>query len=114
MAARTTKKPKQSKSNFNGPPLPASEVLTLAEAAAFLRVPEAGLASIDTGGRAMPIASALTRFSSPFNLTGLPAVSLPAGRDDAGLPVNLQLIGRPGADATVLGVARWCERVLAG
>ncbi len=75
-------------------------------------VPEAGLASIDVGGRAMPIASALTRLSSPFNLTGLPAVSLPAGRDDAGLPVNLQLIGRPGADATVLGVARWCERVL--
>ncbi len=77
-----------------------------------VRVPKAGLSTIDIGGRVLPIPSALTRFSSPFNLAGLPAVSLPAGKDAAGLPVNLQLVGRPGADATVLAVARWCERVL--
>ena len=75
-------------------------------------VPRAGLATIDIGGRVMPIPSALTRFSSPFNAAGLPAISIPAGKDPAGLPVNLQLVGRPGADATVLAVARWCERVL--
>jgi aspartyl-tRNA(Asn)/glutamyl-tRNA(Gln) amidotransferase subunit A len=77
-----------------------------------VRVPRSGLSSIDIGGRVMPIPSALTRLSSPFNLAGLPAISLPAGKDDAGVPVNLQLVGRPGADATVLAVARWCERVL--
>ena len=77
-----------------------------------VQVPKAGLSTIDIGGRVLPIPSALTRFSSPFNLAGLPAISLPAGKDAAGLPVNLQLVGRPGADATVLAVARWCERVL--
>jgi Asp-tRNA(Asn)/Glu-tRNA(Gln) amidotransferase A subunit family amidase len=29
------------------------------------------------------------------------------------LPVNMQVVGRPGADAAVLRVARWCERILA-
>jgi aspartyl-tRNA(Asn)/glutamyl-tRNA(Gln) amidotransferase subunit A len=77
-----------------------------------VRVPASGVSTIDIGGRVMPVPSALTRLSSPFNLTGLPAISLPAGTDDSGLPVNLQLVGRPGADATVLAVARWCERVL--
>jgi aspartyl-tRNA(Asn)/glutamyl-tRNA(Gln) amidotransferase subunit A len=77
-----------------------------------VRVPKAGLATIDIGGRVLPIPSALTRFSSPFNAAGLPAISIPAGKDDAGLPVNLQLVGRPGADATVLAVARWCEGAL--
>ena len=77
-----------------------------------VHVPRSGVASIDIGGRVMPVPSALTRLSSPFNLAGLPAISLPAGTDDAGVPVNLQLVGRPGADATVLAVARWCERVL--
>jgi aspartyl-tRNA(Asn)/glutamyl-tRNA(Gln) amidotransferase subunit A len=77
-----------------------------------VRVPKAGLATIEIGGRVLPIPSALTRFSSPFNAAGLPAISIPAGKDDIGLPVNLQLVGRPGADATVLAVARWCERVL--
>jgi len=75
-------------------------------------VPRAGLATLDVGGRVLPIPAALTRFSSPFNSAGLPAISIPAGQDDNGLPVNLQLVGRPGADATVLAVARWCERVL--
>lgn len=77
-----------------------------------VRVPKAGQSTIEIGGRALPIPSALTRFSSPFNLAGLPAISIPAGKDDGGLPMSLQLAGRPGADATVLGVARWCERVL--
>src|SRR5262249_11999682 len=71
-----------------------------------VRVPGSGLSTIDVGGRILPVPSALTRLSSPFNLAGLPAISLPAGTDDAGLPLNLQLVGRPGADATVLAVAR--------
>jgi Asp-tRNA(Asn)/Glu-tRNA(Gln) amidotransferase A subunit family amidase len=77
-----------------------------------IRVPKSGLSTIDIGGRVLPIPSALTRFSSPFNAAGLPAISIPAAMDDAGLPVSLQLVGRPGADATVLAVARWCERAL--
>ncbi len=41
-------------------------------------------------------------FTSPINMTGQPAASLPAGFTAAGLPVGLQVVGRHLADATVL------------
>ena len=46
----------------------------------------------------------------PFNLTGNPAVSLPCGIDADGMPVAIQLIARPGADAELLRVAAAFER----
>jgi Asp-tRNA(Asn)/Glu-tRNA(Gln) amidotransferase A subunit family amidase len=54
----------------------------------------------------------MTWFIGLFNSAGLPAASIPAGEDDKGMPVSLQLVGRPGADATVLAVARWAEAVI--
>ena len=41
-------------------------------------------------------------FTASANLTGLPAVSVPCGRDDAGLPVGLQLIGRAFDEETLI------------
>jgi aspartyl-tRNA(Asn)/glutamyl-tRNA(Gln) amidotransferase subunit A len=41
-------------------------------------------------------------FSYPFNLTGQPAATVPAGLTPAGLPVGLQIVGRRFADLTVL------------
>jgi aspartyl-tRNA(Asn)/glutamyl-tRNA(Gln) amidotransferase subunit A len=46
----------------------------------------------------------------PFNLTGQPAISVPAGFDDAGLPIGLQLAGRPFEEEAVLRAARAWER----
>lgn len=43
------------------------------------------------------------------NLCGLPACAVPAGRDDDGLPVGVQLVGRHGADALVLAAAAAVE-----
>ena len=40
---------------------------------------------------------------------GLPSISVPAGFSEDGLPVGLQILGRPGADETVLRVARAFE-----
>jgi amidase/aspartyl-tRNA(Asn)/glutamyl-tRNA(Gln) amidotransferase subunit A len=47
----------------------------------------------------------------PANLTGHPAVSLPAGRSDCGLPVGLQLIGRRYDDDRILAASAVFERV---
>ena len=47
----------------------------------------------------------LIRFTGPFNLAGLPACSLPCGFTGEGLPVGLQIIGRPSEEGTMLRVA---------
>lgn len=74
--------------------------------------PPVGQAVVSIGGRTLPAAAMLTRFTSPFNMTGLPALSLACGFDTEGLPVSVQIIGRPGEDARVLAVGRWVERML--
>jgi aspartyl-tRNA(Asn)/glutamyl-tRNA(Gln) amidotransferase subunit A len=48
----------------------------------------------------------LGMYMVPENLLGLPACAVRAGFDDLGLPVGVQLVGRAGADATVLSVAQ--------
>jgi len=51
-----------------------------------------------------------TPFTGIHNLTGGPAVSVPAGLDHAGMPIGLQLAGPLDSDALVLSVARAYER----
>jgi aspartyl-tRNA(Asn)/glutamyl-tRNA(Gln) amidotransferase subunit A len=60
----------------------------------------------------------LVRCVAPFNYLGLPALSVPAGFTPDGLPAALQLVGRPFAEARLLGVAHayqsvtdWHERL---
>ena len=52
-----------------------------------------------------------TRFTYPFNLTGQPAASVPAGWTKSGLPVGLQIIGNRYADLLVLQAARASEQL---
>ncbi len=47
----------------------------------------------------------LLRFTNPFNLTGLPAISVPCGYSSSGLPIGLQLVGRWWEEGTVLRAA---------
>jgi aspartyl-tRNA(Asn)/glutamyl-tRNA(Gln) amidotransferase subunit A len=77
-----------------------------------ISLPKSGTTTIGIAGRVLPVPTAVTRLTSPFNFSGLPAISIPCGTDRHGLPVGLQLVGRPGADATVLAAARWCEQAL--
>lgn len=47
---------------------------------------------------------------APFNVTGSPALAVPTGFASSGLPLSMQIIGRPGDEATVYRVARAHER----
>lgn len=55
-------------------------------------------------------ANAWIPFTHPFNLSGQPAVSVPAGRTSDGLPVGLQIAGRRFEDGAVLQAARAFEQ----
>ena len=54
------------------------------------------------GEDALERARQLTRFTSPFNLTGLPALSVPCGFTKNGLPIGLQIVSRAWNEAGVL------------
>jgi len=66
---------------------------------------------------APPLASpettdALIRFTYPANIAGLPALALPCGQAEYGLPASAQLIGRAGDDALVLAAGERLEQLL--
>jgi aspartyl-tRNA(Asn)/glutamyl-tRNA(Gln) amidotransferase subunit A len=67
--------------------------------------PPIGAETVTIQGVRKRIQPTLTRFTSPFNLTGLPAISVPCGSDVDGLPVGLQMVGRPFDEATLLRAA---------
>jgi Asp-tRNA(Asn)/Glu-tRNA(Gln) amidotransferase A subunit family amidase len=46
----------------------------------------------------------------PWTFWGLPVLTLPVARSADDLPIGVQLVAAPGADATLLRAARWIER----
>ncbi len=52
-------------------------------------------------------------FTAPFNVSGQPAVSIPAGLDDTGMPIGAQIVGRPHRDRMVLKLAAELEAAMA-
>ena len=51
-------------------------------------------------------------FQSPWTTCGFPEITLPSGLSEAGLPLGIQLVSAPFAEAKLLAAAYWCERVL--
>ncbi|MFF1875715.1 amidase family protein, partial [Kitasatospora herbaricolor] len=51
-----------------------------------------------------------TPFTSMLNVSGLPAIVLPVSQTADGLPMGVQLIGRPGGERTLLSLAAQLER----
>ncbi len=72
--------------------------------------PEVGATEVNwPDGTAEDVTMALVRLTSPGNLTGLPTLSLPVGFDAAGLPLGMQVIGRPFDELTILRIGQAYE-----
>jgi amidase len=65
-------------------------------------------------GKATPlafdVAGRFTPWTPPFNVTGQPAIAIPAGFGSDGLPLSVQLVGKPGAEDTLYALAAEIER----
>ena len=57
----------------------------------------------------VPRLFALTPFTAMWNTTGQPALSLPLAMDENGLPVGVQVVGRPAAESTLVRVGTQLE-----
>jgi aspartyl-tRNA(Asn)/glutamyl-tRNA(Gln) amidotransferase subunit A len=75
-----------------------------------IAAPRIGATTVSIECREYAVGNALTRFTGIFNMTGNPAVSIPAGQDRSGMPIGLQLVGRVYDDAGLLAVAALLER----
>jgi aspartyl-tRNA(Asn)/glutamyl-tRNA(Gln) amidotransferase subunit A len=71
--------------------------------------PLIGVSRVEAGGHELPIEWMLTRLTSIVEVAQLPALSVPAGRSAAGLPLGVQVIGRRLDEATVLRVGAAIE-----
>jgi Asp-tRNA(Asn)/Glu-tRNA(Gln) amidotransferase A subunit family amidase len=54
----------------------------------------------------------MLQFTYPFNVIGAPALALPCGTAEHGMPASIQLIGRPGDDRLVLAAGRLLEQAM--
>jgi aspartyl-tRNA(Asn)/glutamyl-tRNA(Gln) amidotransferase subunit A len=61
-------------------------------------------------GQDVPIIDAVVGSTAPFNLTGLPVVSVPSGLTEQKLPVAVQFAGRPYSERMLLAIAAEYER----
>lgn len=64
-----------------------------------------GVGVTEVGGKSLPSSALMTRLTQIFNVNGHPALSAPCGFSSDGLPLALQLVGRPFEDALVLRAA---------
>ena len=82
-------------------------IVTPTTASTAPAIPEA---TLPAGESNLPVVDALMRFIRLANLTGCPALSVPAGFDRAGLPVGVHLMGRPYEEHLLLRLGRVVER----
>ena len=62
------------------------------------------------GSREESVFGVSARFCAPFNISGLPAISVPCGFSPEGMPIGLQIVGKPFDEETVLRIADTFER----
>ena len=60
---------------------------------------------VDIEGKTIEVYLSLSKLTTVFDITGLPALNIPAGLVDSKLPVGVQLVGRPFDEARILQIA---------
>jgi aspartyl-tRNA(Asn)/glutamyl-tRNA(Gln) amidotransferase subunit A len=84
----------------------------LMEGVDLLLTPTLPVVAPRTGIGDLELRGTLTRNTLPVNALGWPALALPCGGAEDGLPASVQLVGHPGADALVLAAGAALEKVL--
>jgi aspartyl-tRNA(Asn)/glutamyl-tRNA(Gln) amidotransferase subunit A len=79
-----------------------------------IAAPPIGAAAIEVDGQKEPVRAAMLRLTQLFNMTGHPAIALPAGRTRGGWPVSLQLVGAQNDTAGLLELAAAVEPYIIG
>jgi Asp-tRNA(Asn)/Glu-tRNA(Gln) amidotransferase A subunit family amidase len=80
--------------------------------AAGIVAPEIRKGALPGGESDLTTTIAIMRFSTAANMTGLPAISFPAGYTRKGLPIGLQVIGRAWDEVNLLRMALTAEQVV--
>jgi aspartyl-tRNA(Asn)/glutamyl-tRNA(Gln) amidotransferase subunit A len=78
----------------------------------LLLTPTLALVAPPSGVDELTIRERMIQFTIPFNALGWPALALPCGPAEDGLPASVQLVGRAGSDALVLAVGKVLEAAL--
>jgi aspartyl-tRNA(Asn)/glutamyl-tRNA(Gln) amidotransferase subunit A len=76
--------------------------------------PTLGVATVEIDGMKEPVRGAMLRLTQLFNLTGHPAIALPAGRTRDGWPVSMQLIGQQNDTDGLLDLAEAVAYMIGG
>jgi aspartyl-tRNA(Asn)/glutamyl-tRNA(Gln) amidotransferase subunit A len=71
--------------------------------------PPLGATSVQVGNSTQPVRNMMLRLTQPFNVTGHPAISIPAAPTSSGLPVGVQLVGCRMQTDVLLRLALACE-----
>ena len=86
------------------------EVDLLAGPSEPITAPPILASEVTIGDSSVGTTGALTQYTRPYNISGTPAISVPCGFSAAGMPIGLQLAGRPFDEATVLRAAHAYEQ----
>jgi aspartyl-tRNA(Asn)/glutamyl-tRNA(Gln) amidotransferase subunit A len=75
------------------------------------RIGPDGHTPIGESGAQVDLLATVLRYTAPFNVTGQPALAIPTGLTPNGMPVSMQIVGKPFDEATVFRIADAYERL---
>jgi len=71
--------------------------------------PKIGVVEVTVDGYSEPAGNAITRYTSFFNMTGHPAITLPCAMHSKGLPIGAQLVGKHFGDERLIDISQQIE-----